>query len=245
MSVTIVCPTHGRAGNVKSFGVFGPSLPLVVMEGEQAELYRDAYPNAELIVHPKMTGVNPKRQWIYEQFGDCFMIDDDVDSLLDHGALPGEPMKIRDPERARDIVQRACDTAEDLGCYLFGFQQQPNPSLYKPQDPFRLRGLITGAALGIRAGSKLWFPGKLHGSGDLWISALNAFHHRFLFIDNRYCFPNVNTFQNVGGLAGVRTMATLERNFDELQVAFGDAIYRRKGDHGSGAAWAVNLRIPW
>jgi hypothetical protein len=247
VTATIVCPTHGRAGRVKPFSIFGDDLLLCVQEGEQAELYRDAYPDADLLIHPEMIGVNAKRQWLYEQLGDCFMIDDDVEQLLDHTVPPGKPSKVTDPQRARDIVQRTADHAEAIGSYLFGFAQNPSPMVFKPQEPFRLKGLITGAALGIRAGSKLWFPKDLHGSGDLWISALNAYHHRFLLIDQRYVFPNVGTFQNTGGLASVRTTANLERNLERLKESFGDAIYARapKGGYGKASAWAVNLKVPW
>jgi hypothetical protein len=39
--VTIVCPTHGRAGEVTAFKTFGPDLLLCVAES-QAPLYREA-----------------------------------------------------------------------------------------------------------------------------------------------------------------------------------------------------------
>jgi hypothetical protein len=248
VAVTIVCPTHGRAGNVKTFRVFGDDLLLSVSES-QAPLYREAYPDAELDVHPdSVVGLSAKRQFRYDRFGDVFMVDDDVASLMDMARPAGGSARVDDPQRARDVVQRAFDQAEDMGAFLFGFNQNADPAMYRPQLPFRLTGFIGGHAMGVRKGSKLWFPKTgMHGSEDMWVSALNAHAHRFCLIDQRYCFVQLGTFSSKGGQAAMRTMKSLEVNLEALRESFGDAITRKKGTMRAGLSheFQITLNVPW
>lgn len=252
MTCQIICPTHGRAGRVKTFDVFGQRLRLCVSEGQEP-LYRAEYPDANFLVHPDtVVGLAAKRQWIYEWATsidcDVFMVDDDVNLLMDMQKMVGERARISDPQTAWDLIQRTCDIAEDFGAYLFGFSQTPDPATFRPQRPFRTTGFVGGHALGMRHGSKLWFPQEgMHGSEDMWISALNAHHHRFVFIDQRYCFPQVGTFRGKGGQAAMRTMGNLRKNYEVLTEAFGPAITHKKPTMRAALAheWQITLQVPW
>jgi hypothetical protein len=190
VSVEVVCPTHGRAGKVKAFDVFGRQLQRSV----------------------------------------------------------GQRAGISDQQTAWDLIQRSCDIAEDVGAFLFGFNQWPDPATFHPQRPFRMTGYVGGHAMGIRRGSKLWFPLEgMHGSEDMWVSALNAYHHRRVFVDMRYHLGQGGTFKNVGGLAGQRTMADFRTNFEVLRETFGGAIAQKKatGRAKLSHEYQIELRIPW
>ncbi|CAB4198264.1 hypothetical protein UFOVP1313_62 [uncultured Caudovirales phage] len=247
----IVCPTHGRAGKVKALKLFGPDLILVVEEGEQEELYREAYPNAKFAIHPKMRGLSPKRQWIYEEFGDVFMTDDDVVYIHDLSKPSGEEVITKeDPALAREIIYRAHESAEAIGAYAYSFTNFSNPLAYSGHSPFRLSGgCITGHALGLRAGSKLWFPKEgMHGTEDMWVSALNAHYHRIAWIEERYSFVPVGTFVSTEGQAQYRTMNVLRDNFHAMQEAFGEDVIKKKQDTSkarSAFEWSITLDIPW
>jgi len=245
---TIVCPTHGRAGNVRAFGLFGPDLILCVQKGEQEELYREAYPKAELLVHPELHGLSLKRQWIYDTIGDVFMTDDDVVSIVDLTAGPGEQTRRVDGDFARAVVQRSHESAEAAGVFAYSFAQSPDPATFRPQKPLRLSGMITGCALGLRAGSKLWFPEGFHGSEDIFLSGLNAHYHRMAWIDLRYSFTQLGTFGAIGGQGLHRTMADLRKNFYGLQEAFGESVMEKKEDTfraRAGHDWAITMRLPF
>ncbi len=75
-TVPIVMPTHGRAGRVTTHRVIDGVI-LCVAE-EQEAVYRAAYPDLEIVVHPDtVRPLSVKRQWILDHFGDVFMVDDD------------------------------------------------------------------------------------------------------------------------------------------------------------------------
>lgn len=229
--VHIVCPTHGRAGDLHVLKVM-PDITLVVAKS-QVPLYREAHPTSEIVVHPdEVHGLSAKRQWIYEHFGTVFMMDDDVFDFVRMFMQKGEsPLRhVRDPEMIKSLIQRGHDIAEDIGAYLWGFNQWPRPLQFHPQEPFEAKGYIGGHAIGIRGGSKLWWPRQgMHGSEDMWICALNAHFHRKIFKDQRYCAYQKETLRAKGGLANDRTMATLAENYDILRKTFGPVIKKKGG----------------
>ena len=93
----VVCPTHGRAGQVLVLKLL-PDIALVVAESQQPA-YAEAHPEIELIVHPdSVRGIAPKRQWIVDTLGDVVMFDDDVTGISDVQAASGEQTAVRDPE---------------------------------------------------------------------------------------------------------------------------------------------------
>jgi hypothetical protein len=242
----ILCPTHGRAGRVKTFDVI-PDLPLCVAKS-QKPLYEEHYPDAEYIVHPDdVIGISPKRQWCMDKFGDVFMVDDDIASFQDMTVGQGESMKVTNPQKVRDCVTRAFDTAEQMGAYLIGFSPYAEPTLYRPQLPFKMTGFISGHAIGFRKGSKLWFPDTTAlATDDLYISAMNAFHHRFVFQDLRYSFVNLDTWSNPGGMAMTRTMARLKANAENMVAMFGDSVHLKKsGRYELTHELQLTLKVPW
>jgi hypothetical protein len=250
----ICCPTHGRAGSVTTFQVLGHDLPLIVARSQE-EAYRDAYPEAVIHTHPdSVVGLSGKRQWIYEQYGDVFMVDDDLDYMGDQTPIPGPGItKARvsrnDPERVRDVIRRAHDMAEDVGAFFYGFNQYPDPATFISQNPIHLSGYIGGHAMGLRAGSKLYWPRTgMHGSEDMWISALNAYHHRIALIDMRYVFPQLGTLVSRGGLAEVRTLTNLEENYKTLVKTFGSKVIVKKSTGQRSALkhrWQIALQLPF
>ena len=102
--VAIVIPTHGRAGSVSTFKVF-PMAILCVAESQE-KLYREAYPDKEIVVHPdSIKGLASKRQWIYDYWGDVFQVDDDITAMTDLSVAAGEEaLENRLSEKAPGIV---------------------------------------------------------------------------------------------------------------------------------------------
>ena len=231
--VTIVCPSFHRAGAVKTFAAFGEDLLLLVAQ-RQFDEYRAIYPSARIDCHPDdLHGMSPVRQWMYEKYGDLFMVDDDVPVMFDHTS---ERIGRCEPAKARDVIQRLHDQAADMGLFLFGTSDDPNPLHFQPHRPFRLTGVVRGRAMGIRAGSRLWFPTDPVTDDEMSISGLNAYQHRCVLVDNRYALAGDE--YTPGGWAARRTTSTIDTWVDKLQGMFGSAIVKQKmGD--------ASLVVPW
>ena len=110
---------------------------LCVTESEE-EKYRSHYPKAEIIVHPdSIVGLAAKRQWIYEKFGNVFMLDDDITAVYRlYMRQLGPKLK---PEETYKIIQWAGNMAKLCGCFLFGFNKNPSPIIYSPFSPIKCR----------------------------------------------------------------------------------------------------------
>ena len=226
--VKIVCPTHGRAGRVKAFGIFGPGTPTLVLSESELPKYKEHYPDADYDVHPdSVLGMNAKRQWMYERYGDLLMIDDDVIAFSDLGAAPGEDASIS-PSMALEIVDRTRAEAEAAGAFLWGFARTLNPTHYSPQSPVGLTGFIPGCGMGLRPGSKLWWPDNgMMDLDDAWICLLNAHYHRYVWRNERYCLQAVDTFASIGGNSTWRTSKEMSNGTNKLAEAFGEECINR------------------
>jgi len=225
MEVKIVIPTFRRAGMITTLEhVQGASL--CVTESEQDE-YRRHYPEADIIVHPdRIVGLAPKRQWIYERFGNVFMLDDDITAV--HRLYMRQLGPRLRPEESYKIIQWAGNMAKLCGCFLFGFNKNPSPIIYSPFSPIRLSGVITGCAFGMIEGSRLSFSSESTAVEDFYISGLNAHYHRKAFIDTRFNFVQEQTFTRRGGQSMYRNLETERRDTLFLRRCFGDAVSIKK-----------------
>lgn len=234
----IVVPTHGRAGRVDTLGLV-PEAILCVAES-QAAAYRAAYPKAAIDVHPdSVVGLAAKRNWMYERYGSMFTMDDDMLKMLDVSRQPGDPVEVP-RERVVPVIHRTAENCHELGAYVFGFNQMPNPMRFSPQQPFALTGLVIGGATGLLAGSGLWWhPECLQD--DFWLMLLNAHFHRKVWIDLRYCITMRPLGINPGGQGHQRTVARQQVGMRILQRAFGSAV---SVNHSHGFGKMMEDAIP-
>jgi len=245
--LSIVIPSHRRAEHVRTLGAV--TDPIVCVAEDQEAEYREHNPAVEIVVHPAtVIGLPAKRQWIYEYFGSCFMLDDDVPYLVDlmRFTKDATPVKV-DPAKARALIERCADTARQVGAYLFGFNNALRPDHYQAQDPLSFTGYIPGHSTGILAGSKLYWNAKLRTTDDYWMSALNAYQHRIVVKDLRYCAFQVGTFASSGGQASHRTMAQERESTRILQEHFGEAIKPKRATAGRKATHSEQrmLKLPY
>jgi hypothetical protein len=188
----------------------------------------------EIITHSDdIRGIGPKRQWIYDKFGDVFMVDDDVSSFV-RTYLPKYRSRVKysrmNADEATDLVNALYHTATEFGAFLFGVAIAADCRNYIAQKPFRLTGAINGGAFGMRKGSKLFFHPESVSANDTFVSGLNAYHHRYSFIDTRFGFVQKGTFSLPGGLSGMRSHGTEVTDREFLQRMFGKAIKWRRGN---------------
>lgn len=221
VTIDVVIPSYSRADRVITTKCI--SNAKICVPESQYEDYKKHNPNNEIVAHPdSIKGLTLKRQWIYEQFPNVFMIDDDIRSINRLYVEKGETAAL-DAEEAYDIVQYIGNCAKLAGCYLFGLSKEGNPLAYNDMNPLKLTGVLNGT-IGLLEGSGLYFHKDAVVSEDYWISALNAYKHRMAWIDTRFSVVGTKTFGNPGGCASYRTKDQEKEDTLFLRKMFGDSI---------------------
>jgi hypothetical protein len=233
MALTVVIPSAGRADRVKAVKAINADA-LCVPESE-AHAYEARRYGVPLVTHPDaVRGLPAKRQWIADRFGDVFMVDDDVKAFV-RLWLPTYRRDYRlTAAEARDAAEATYETATELGAYLFGFAFFGDTRLFKPQRPFLVTGYINCACFGLRAGSKLRFRTDVVAVEDMALSGMNAYYHRYLFVDQRFGPRQEKTFANPGGQALHRTAETEVRYTATRKRLFGSAVVEKRSNPNVG-----------
>jgi len=223
--IKIVIPTHKRS-EIMTTNVHNQIL--CIHKNEVAD-YKNF--NCEKITHDK-NSLSQIRQFIYQKFGDVFMIDDDIVSV--EKLHTDQNVKLS-PKEIHDLIQNTYLMAKDLDAKIFGFNNTLNPKHYKPQKPFVANGYINACAFGMLKDPNLYFSQKTVACESHWINLLNAYYNRYCFIDTRYAFrqkPN-STFILEGGQTLKRSTITEKRDTLFLKMMFGDSIQTKKGQKDS------------
>lgn len=223
MPCKIVIPSRKRAGKVLT-KVSGAIL--FIDEAEKSE-YKKHYPKAEIQTHAGLKSLSLIRREIYNRFENVFMLDDDISEILQ---LYQTSNKSLNPDQASKIIQKCYEQAKDVDAYLFGFNNDPVPMHYNQHKPFMFQGYINGCAMGLRKSPHLYFSSKTIACESHWINCLNAYYHRYNFIDKRFCFQQKphETFKMIGGQTGKRTLETEKQDTLFLKEMFGDSIQIKK-----------------
>lgn len=240
--VTIVCPSKGRPDDVMTFAAFPIDEVVVVVVKDELEAYKASYPDATFdVLPPTVKGLPATKNWCYEKYGNVFFVDDDVMPMIDLTGGGSQPRV--EPKLAAQVTYRLADQAIQMGCYLFGFIDDPVPMHFQPQRPFSLAGPQSGTCEGLLEGSGLWWPDdpKFGPAEDVWIAGLNAYKHRKRLQDLRYAVRDVRGTQ--GGNANDRSQQMLADMAVTLREAFGEAIVLKDPNDARFYYW--RLRVPW
>lgn len=235
MECKIVIPSMGRAERILTKKVVDC---IICVPESQLNEYKEHSPECEIITHSdNIKGLSLKRQWIYNHFGNVFMLDDDIVSF-------NSVFDIKNPSKNKsetyDIVQMVFNNAVNSCCYLFGFTKDPNPLRFNGFAPIKMSGYVNGCALGLIKGSKLQFESQSVAVEDYYISGLNAHFHRKAYIDNRFVFVQKDTMVNAGGLSNYRNEETEMNDTLFLRKMFGDCIHIKKENYTSIRKGAKN-----
>lgn len=221
MSCKIVCPSRKRAGKIFTNI---ENMILCVAESEKKDYKNE---NFEIITHKNLKNLAEIRQFIYEKFGDVFMVDDDLIAVQRLYCTKNQDLM---PKEIEQIIQETYYRAKDLNAFLFGFNNDPNPTHYNQHKPFMFTGYINGCAIGLRKSGKLYFTKETTAAESHWINLLNAYYHRYNFIDKRFIFrqKNDSTFKLEGGQTGKRTLKSEMEDTLFLKKMFGDSVNIKK-----------------
>ncbi len=232
MAIPIVVPSMGRPHLLHTHKVFDPSRIEVCVPESEVKQYQDAHPDLKVVGHPDtVIGIAAKRQWIYEQYGDVVMIDDDIRRVIhmEHGL--GEKAHYLNMDEATDLVDRLERECREFGAYLFGVSSSADVRNFVSPFPFRTTGWVNGGFTGLLKGSKLGYNPAVMCAEDFWISALNAYHHRKCWVDTRYALMDIRgggTMKTEGGMSFTRNLEREKSDNKVLKQFFGDAIGKHR-----------------
>ena len=203
----------------------------------------------EIRAHAPYRNLAEKRQAIYDYFGNHFQADDDI-AFVSRLSTPGNNRKNHlAPNEIALLIQTTYQAAKDAGAYLFGFNSAPNPKHFHCHKPIMLKGYVNACAFGLRRSPHLFFTPHTTAAESHWINLLNAYYHRFAWIDMRYHFAQApkSTFFRAGGQAARRTIDSERRDTLFLRRMFGDAVRIKPGnptDAGLVHPYQRTIRIP-
>lgn len=223
MSVPIVIPSHKRFDGVLTLKLF-PEGILCVPESQYSE-YKKNYPFAKFDVHPdSIVGISRKRNYIYQQYKDVVMIDDDlIDIKRSYLAKNSEKEKKLTAIECQGLVQDTYELAKAAGVKLFGFPLMLNPIHYSGAKPIMLGGFIAGGFQGLIWDSKLKYPeiDDFNGEDD-YINLLNAYYNRFAWIDSR--FTLFFKPQTSGGIHEYINKENIQNSIVKMRMDFGNSF---------------------
>lgn len=242
--IEIVIPSHKRADRVTTKKVV--ANPIICVADSQYLEYKKHNPDCQIVAHPDtVIGLPPKLEWIRQNFGSVFFIDDDVKAF--QRTYSKTDMKVTDKHLVREIIEATATACRQSGSYLFGFNKNANPVAYPSLQPIQLTGFVLGGACGLLSGSKLHWDCNMLINGDFFISLLNAYYHRTVYIDNRFAFAFEKTFKNTGGLQEIRNTERLEWHYNYLKKKFGDIIHLKNPNPQRQLAhkWEMTIDLPF
>jgi len=245
MGIKIIIPSEDRAESVLT-NIEGAIL---YVPEAQAEAYATHNPGLEILHHGRFRNLAEKRQAIYDKFGDHFQVDDDIAFVSRQYKKGSNRRDHLTPREINDVIQGTHQAAKAAGAHLFGFNRSPNPKHYNAHKPIMLVGYINACAFGLRVSPHLFFSPHTTAAESHWINLLNAYYHRFAWIDTRFHFAQApgSTFFRPGGQTGRRTIESERQDTLFLHRMFGDAVRIKPGRATDAAAvhpYQRTIRIP-
>lgn len=202
----------------------------IVVPESQYEDYLKYHDASHLVTHPDgVIGLTAKWQWMLENLMDdeaLVFFDDDTSHVIRTSSFSDEIHKrVRDPEMVEAIIRQTVDTAKGINSVLFGWNIMPHSIQFQTGfEPFRVIGVIHGAAMGFLASHNLKFNTEFWLKGDWWITLLNLYKNRYGIVDYRYAFAQEGTFVREGGQTVFRSTEREKEEVKKLREYFGDVI---------------------
>lgn len=214
----IVIPSKNNSDRVLSFDLFD-SVSLVVPKNQASDYARN-YGKKNVTALPEDIDTKAKvRNWIRLTFEEewIFMIDDNVDIMMRmYPPKKGRDRTVDDSELITAIIENTIMSASQYGSLLFGFSESTTYSHYDVFNPISTFGFISTKAFGIHKDMDFEFKGEyLQGH---WMTGINAYKYRKVYIDNRFSFRK---------LRGTLSQAPQEE-WRKLDDAFGKKLFKKK-----------------
>ena len=237
-------PSHKRWDKITTHKLVRDAI--VCVPESQASQYLENNPGIVIDAHPdSVIGIAPKRQWIYDKYGDVLMIDDDISRI---SCVYSEKSKQNlTPDEFWEIIQSHYQTCKENGIYLFGFTSNANPLMFDVFDPIKFSGVIMAGCIGLLKNDKFKFCPEAKNVDDYLICGINAYYFRKALIDTRFCCVPIATFHSTGGLSEFRSLETEKADTIFLRRKFGEALTIKKNTAKAKVfhEYQRTLRIPF
>lgn len=213
----IICPSRKRA---HIFQTKIEDMVVLVDKSEEKDYKNIGF---EIDTHEGLTSLSRIREYAYRRYGDVFFVDDDIVSVERLYTTENQALT---PTEIRDLIFDTQYISSQVGAKLYGFNNDPNPTHYNQHKPFMMLGYINGCAMGLNKSDKLYFDPNTTACESHWISLLNAYYHRYCFIDKRFHFRQKadSTFILEGGQTGRRTLESEKNDTLFLRRKFGNSV---------------------
>lgn len=224
-SIKIISPSYKRAGNVKAVDVFHDKLILAVHEFE-AEEYKKAYPNNELMIMPDDIGGNMAkvRNYMRDHCNSRYMVmvDDDVAEIGYHEDVERYPIGLI---AIMDFLANGFRMAEELGTILWGINLQADPQFYREYSPFSFLSPVLGPFSchiiddieSIRYDERL----GLNEDYDYALQVAHKYHK--IFRNNKYYYI-AGHLTEVGGCGAYRILDDEREQSEIMLKKWGDKV---------------------
>jgi len=232
----IVIPSMSRATTMTTHRLL-KNFVVSVPQSQKAD-YLKVTPS--VLTHPdSIKGLTPKLNHLLRLFADedaLVFLDDDLVGLRRCFLRPcaAVPTAIKDPDHIEAVIAHTAQLAADAGAFFFGWEPSDGAlRYYSGLRPLMLTGYVNGCAMGFRRGHGLSFDERIVAKNDFDVSALNAYRHRIVLKNCRYCFMQRGTFHAPGGQAAFRTSGTEERDVALLRAKYGAETFPAGGFSGT------------
>lgn len=228
MKLTYVIPSHKRAGRVTTIK-FIPDAIICVPESQYDE-YERMHPESNIVAHPdEVRGISPKRQWIYEKWGNVVMIDDDLYGV--HMLYKGrnEEYRLNDFKIVKELLQDYADASKRIGYKLVGLHCSGRMMDYPSMQFVSANRVIYAGIMMLLEDDRLYFPKhEWFLCEDDWIFLLSVYHNRVTIKDYRIGLTFKDTSHNVGGCADFRTPEKIKRSIEYIKKHFGEDVIKMR-----------------
>jgi hypothetical protein len=223
---TVAILSYGRAGNVKTLGLFPDAA--ICVRAEQLEEYQAAHPDNEVIVQTQ-PGASGARNTILDTWNDrdILMMDDDVSSIKAFVARPGQKGKYDtvslDGDRLVETLNKIFSSARSLGAYHWGVSPTSNPLFYNAKKPVSTNHFVNGSMTGYLAGIDIRFDLALIHKED-YDFTVQAWLRYGIVLRFNSILTNAAHRSNKGGACEYRTDETERESIRVLVEKWGDFI---------------------
>jgi hypothetical protein len=227
--LNIVIPSYKRAGRVAGYKYFKTAN--ICIPESQRDDYRKYYSAKRLIVIPDEEDGNVarKRNWILRNIDrPLLMIDDDVSRLTmseKRNRRRVEIVKLTQ-EQAYGVIADGFNLAHQLGCVMWGINQNKDPISFQQYKPLTLTQVVLGPFQG-----HLWhniFCDERMGTKDDYDFSLQVLHrYKKLLRFNKFAY-DCRHGDNTGGIVSARSKEREIKYCRAIMKKWGEKIIRYK-----------------
>ena len=218
--------SYGRAGNVKTLGVFPDAA--ICVRAEQFGEYQAEYPDNEIIVQTQ-PGASGARNAILDAWNDrdILMMDDDVSAIKCFVPRSGAKGKYDtvplEGDRLIETLNKMFSSARSLGAYHWGVSPTSNPLFYNDKKPVSTDNFVNGSMTGYLAGIDIRFDLALIHKED-YDFTVQAWLRYGRVLRFNAILTNAAHRSNKGGACEYRTDETERESIKVLVEKWGDLI---------------------